>query len=392
MELLKKFSYFLFVLLVVLGSFSCRKSNDEPDAPSVRKTLFMYMPWSGNLTSYFYDNISDMENAVARVGLKNERIIVFISTSASEAVMFELKYEGGKSVRETLKKYTSPAFTTENGLTSILNDMKSFAPAAEYAMVIGCHGMGWLPVYGTGSRSDIPFKPHWEYTDGPLTRYFGGLTPVYQTDITTLSGSISRAGLKMEFILFDDCYMSSIEVAYELRHVTDYLIACPTEVMAFGMPYSTLGQYLLGEPDYRSVCDEFYRFYSSYQYPYGTLGVTDCSELDAMAALMKEINSICTFDNSGNGSVQRMDGYDPVIFYDFGDYVRQLCAGHPGLLQAFDRQLAKVTPYVVHTEKFYSARSGPLPIHVFSGITTSAPSTNPQAAGWVNTSWYQATH
>lgn len=334
-----------------------------------------------------------MEDAVGRIGLENERIIVFISTSASEATMFELKYEDGKCTRETLKEYTSPAFTTEKGLTSILNDMKSFAPATEYAMVVGCHGMGWLPVYGTGSRSAVPFKPHWEYADGgPLTRYFGGLIPAYQTDITTLSGSLSRAGLKMEFILFDDCYMSSVEVAYELRHVTDYLIACPTEVMAFGMPYATIGEYLLGEPDYRSVCDEFYRFYSTYQYPYGTLGITACSELDAMATLMKKINETCSFDISGNGSVQRMDGYDPVIFYDFGDYVRQLCAGYPDLLQAFERQLAKVIPYMAHTEKFYSARSGALPIHTFSGITTSAPSTSPQAVDWGNTAWYQATH
>lgn len=42
----------------------------------------------------------------------------------------------------------------------------------------------------------------------------------------------------MEYILFDDCYMSSLEAAYDLRHVTRHLIACPTEIMAYGMPYS----------------------------------------------------------------------------------------------------------------------------------------------------------
>lgn len=44
--------------------------------------------------------------------------------------------------------------------------------------------------------------------------------------------------MKMEYILFDDCYMSSLEAAYDLRHVTRHLIACPTEIMAYGMPYS----------------------------------------------------------------------------------------------------------------------------------------------------------
>ena len=95
----------------------------------------------------------------------------------------------------------------------------------------------------------------------------------------------------MEYILFDDCYMSSLEVAYELRHVTNYMIACPTEVMVFGMPYSTIGKYLLSEkPDYKAICESFYQFYSNYQYPYGTLAVTDCSYLDELAELMKHIH------------------------------------------------------------------------------------------------------
>ena len=35
----------------------------------------------------------------------------------------------------------------------------------------------------------------------------------------------------MEYILFDDCYMSSIEVAYELKDVTKYLIGSTSEMM-----------------------------------------------------------------------------------------------------------------------------------------------------------------
>ena len=52
----------------------------------------------------------------------------------------------------------------------------------------------------------------------------------------------------MEYILFDDYYMSSLEVApmgYVMQ--STIRIACPTEVMVFGMPYSTIGKYLLSE-------------------------------------------------------------------------------------------------------------------------------------------------
>ncbi len=52
---------------------------------------------------------------------------------------------------------------------------------------------------------------------------------------------IVGAGVKMEYILFDDCYMSSVEVAYELKEATRFLIASTSEMMAYGMPYATVG-------------------------------------------------------------------------------------------------------------------------------------------------------
>lgn len=384
----------LFCLMaIVLFSAACQK--EESDKNSVcKKTLFMYLPWSTNLTSYFYTNISDMEEAVCENGLEDERIIVFLSTSSSEATMFEIVYEGDETRRVTLKEYDSPAFTTTEGLTAILNDVKSFAPARSYAMTIGCHGMGWLPVHSQRSSRGIidDFKPHWEYTDSWATRYFGGTTSTYQTEISTLAESLERVGMPMEYILFDDCYMSSIEVAYALRHVTDYLIACPTEVMAFGMPYAEIGKYLLGEPDYGTICREFIGFYTTYQYPYATFGITRCSELETLASLMKEINGRYVFDETAREDLQPMDGYTPTIFYDYGDYVSHLC-GDPVLLEKFREQLDHTVPYKAHTERYYAAAiNGTKPIRTFSGITTSAPSVNPRTADWVDTEWYRATH
>jgi hypothetical protein len=53
--------------------------------------------------------------------------------------------------------------------------------------------------------------------------------------------------------------MSTIEVAYDLRYVTDYLIGSTCEIMAYGMPYSIIGKNLtvlqqvtIGVKDYKS--------------------------------------------------------------------------------------------------------------------------------------------
>ena len=86
-----------------------------------------------------------------------------------------------------------------------------------------------------------------------------------------------------------------------------------------------------------------------------------------------------------------LDGYTPVIFYDFADYVLTLCSD-PVLTARFREQLERLVPYKTHTGKFYSRAKGSLPIHTFSGITISDPSTNPMALLKGTTSWYKATH
>ena len=303
--------YLTFAVLIIGSVLSSCSNDDEPEIPETQNTIFMYLPWSSNLTNYFYQNIRDMESNICQMGgLANDRVIVFMSTSSTEASMYEIEYKNGTSTHTPIATYSNYPFTTEEGLTSLLQDLKVCAPAKKYSMIIGCHGMGWLPVNASRALYSTE-KYHYEYENsGLLTRYFGGTTKDFQTDISTLSNAISNANLKMEYILFDDCYMSSIEVAYELKDVTDYLIASTCEVMAYGMPYATMGKHLLGIPNYKAVCDEFYKFYSTYDaMPCGTLSVTDCSELDEMAALMRYINQTYEFDETKISSLQRLDGY-----------------------------------------------------------------------------------
>lgn len=398
----------MLVMMPFLFLMSCGGS-DEPvkEEVSSEKTLLIYMPWSVNLTGYFYQNIKDMEACIEEMGgLSNERVIVFISTTATEASLFEIKYEKGSCQRIDLKSYTHPAFTIEEGITQILDDVMSIAPAQRYSMIIGCHGMGWLPVNSTrAERSQEKF--HWDYTDGPitrsftestndpLTRYFGGTSREYQTDISTLSAAIANTGQKMEYILFDDCYMASIEVAYELKDVADYLIASTCEVMAYGMPYATMGKHLLGTPDYKAVCEDFHNFYSNYSTPCGTLSVTDLSRIEDMAALMREINSDYIFDDYQRGQLQILDGYTPTIFYDFGDYVGQLLLQNnapESLREEYELRLNRLVPFRTNTEYYYSALKGAIKINTYSGITTSDPSVSMRAGDKNNTKWYYATH
>lgn len=157
------------------------------------------------------------------------------------------------------------------------------------------------------------------------------------------------------------------------------------------MPYAEIGQYLIGKVDYAGICDGFYSFYSTYSTPCGTIAVTDCSELDNLATIMKEINHRYTFDPSLTSSLQRLDGYYPVIFFDYGDYVSKLCPDET-LVARFNEQLNRTVPFKRNTEYFYSMSRGEVKINTFSGITISDPSTHSLASKKEETAWYAATH
>ena len=352
----------------------------------------MYMPWSTNLVPYFRQNIADIETAIEKNILGNNRFIVFFMSSPTRATLFELKYKKGTCVRDTLDEYvyTDPVFTTAAGITSILNDVIDIAPANRYSMIISSHGMAWIPVSASRTRG-FKQKEYWEYEGVPSTRWFGGTSSEHQVDITTLAEGITAAGIKMEYILFDDCYMSSIEVAYDLKEVAHYLIGCPTEIMAYGFPYAIITPHLIGNVDYHNLCNDFIAFYENYSTPCGTIGVTDCSQVENLALVMKEINRQYPFDPALLNSIQRMCGYSPVRFFDLGDYVSKLCPDG-NLLSVFKAQLERTVPLRGHTAEYYSASIGSVPIQSYSGVTTSDPSTSPSTSLKTETAWYKATH
>ena len=463
---IKKICDFIIATLFIVVGVSC-SNGDSPDGPDVPvtpvgQTVFMFFPWSNSLLSDFRRTVEDMQTVVAQRSMKDERIMVFMATSEREAVLFELKKQNGRCFTDTLQRYSDRPFTSRQWLTSLFSEVMTLAPASRYGMVVGCHGLAWVPVQGQrnarkrlgsqeridegdnlykeekideeelykeelykeerlleeerlerkkqGLSKDLP-QPndlmHFEVQGPVTTRFIGGTYPETQIETTDLADAMADAGLHTEYILFDACYMSSVEVAYELKDVTHYLIASPTEVLSYGFPYITMGKHLLGTPNYKGIVDSFISFYSSYNLPYGTVAVTDCTQLDALAAIAQQINAadaeqisaasegkLNTARSGKNvpNSVQIMDGYSPTLFYDLGHLMSLKDAGTV-LTAAFAEQLEKTVPYKGHTGQYFTAlKDAPVDIKHYSGLNTSQGSLNHMADRLSETAWYKATN
>ena len=399
-------------------------SSGESDPPVIDNelTILLYMPWTGSLSSeglypYLAENVESVCTAIEGMkGMTDYRLMLFISESYNKSKLYEITYNESraKCEKKLVKEYSGHEYTAVKGLTDILNEVKDHASAQNYAMVLGCHGTGWTfkdswhrypnyaketsPSLGEGPGVGIPYQNYDGVITPMHTRFFGSVSDIstFSTDIPTLAQAIANAGMKMEYILFDDCYMANVEVAYELRNVTDFLLASTSEVMAVGVPYYSMWASLASvTPGYVDAVSAFDRFYRDYVMPYGTFSAIDCHQMDELATAMREINLKYKLSDEALHSIQVLDGFYDPIFFDMGDYLEKLCTGSVDYSYVVTLMESAVCSKCSTPQIYSFLYNSPtfIDVNTFSGITISDPSINSVALdGKEKTSWWKATH
>ena len=413
----KLFTLFICSISLAMTFTGC--SEEAFDTDSVNKqTILVFYPWTGSKSStellgYLQNNIDSIcDGIIDRKGLNNSRVLVFLSDKYNHSTLYDLQYNATtKSVdRVPLKEYEGASYASAEGIADILNEVKTKASALNYALIVGVHGCGWTyasdwsryPYYARPSVtrpsdnnfSGIQFGPD---PNAPLTRFFGSVSLAENAmDISTLAEGIRESGLKMQYILFDACYMSNIETAYELKDVTNYMIASGSEIMAAGLPYRSMWSYLNSStPNYSSIVSTSVNFYKNSSAPFCNLAAIDCRQVEKLASVMKDINAEYQLSASVSlDSIQHLDGFRPNLFYDLETYVDSL---HPSgyLLDQFKNQLKLTIKASDHTEEAYTCiySSDSFKIKNYCGITISDPSQHSVAIkGKEKTGWWKATH
>lgn len=402
----------------------CSADAGESVSETTEQTILLFFPWTGSASSegllpFIMTNLDDIYAAIkSRGGLRECRLMLFLSETYRKSKLSEVVYDASKMACKTklIKEFTGQEYTTQEGLKEILNEVKSHAPAQKYALMVGCHGLGWTfkdswryyPYYAkaagwTGMKQEdtgepIPYANYHGQLTEMHTRFIGSLTDIetYSIDIPTIAQAIAGAGMKMEYVLFDDCYMANVEVAYELRNVTNILLASTSEVMAIGVPYSSMWAHLAsGTPSYERAISVFNTFYRSYAMPYGTFSAIDCSKMDELAEAMRHINASNTLTDEELTEIQVLDGFYEPIFYDMGDYLNKFCTDIWDYSQV-ESILERAVISKCNTDQIYSFLYNTpryIDVNTFSGITISDPSINSVALdGKEKTAWWKATH
>lgn len=387
----------------LLLNLSCNNHKGEDEKPHTQTLIFYFAGTS--LTFYYYKNISALKDALRGDIKGDSRVMLFFQQSEKNSgEIIELTYENGLCEEKKLATHQLPERMDADGLSHILKDIMRLAPADSYSLIIGSHGTGWVPIDGQmdGAVQSATLDAHtapatyWQRTGEEMTRYLGEDTnPQNAFDIPTLSQAITKTGVKMEYILFDACFMANVESAYELRNNTKYIVGSVCEIMGSGFPYTTVLPCMLTNRgtgyDLDGVCRAFNTFYDdNYGYS-GSISLIDCSQLEALAAEMKRVNLGAQREYNID-DLQFYEGQVRHIFFDLGDYVDAVC-GNAQLKTSFQQQLDRTVVKKYTLDKYYSAYgvSGKYEITSYSGLNTSAPATV-YVNDYKQTSWYKATN
>lgn len=366
-----KVFYFLILFFVIV---SCKKEPVEVVYEEGRRTVFVYMAADNNLSGHAYKNIKAMSDVSEKI--KNNNLIVYLDTDEFEKTPRLLKIVNGKDGYKVLKTYQKQNSASKEVFQRVMRDMLDLTKSEEYGLVLWSHGNGWLP-------SEVPVS------------YSFGLDKTDKMEINDLVSAIP-ANL-FDFILFDACYMGSIEVLYALRNKTPYIIASPMEILAKGFPYHLIVEdmFKTPSPNLRGICEKYYNHYNSLQGTLKTAGVAliNTAALEPLAKEMKYVIDVYrpSIEKADITKIQKLDTYPNSITFDFVDMLDNLIP--VGLSNKIKINVNNVVRYKANTPKFKPTHKDEFDINKFCGISTYIPISLYNKylnKDWAETEWAKA--
>lgn len=262
-------------VMTALTFVSC-DSSDEPDRvePTAPRTVLVYMVADNSLGRDSLDraDIKEMLIAAGNGDIGRGRLIVYNAAAGTDdgvtPKLLEITAEGQK----TLKEYTDAATVYSvdiKRVRQVIADVKRLAPAREMGLVLWSHGSGWR---------ETPSSRSWGEDRGATMK------------ISSLAKALE--GENFCFIYFDCCLMATVEVAYELRHVTPVIVASGTELIDEGMRYDlNVPVFFAPELDMVAAARNTFEYYDKRfgRYRTCTMSVINTAGLDRLAAVTRTI-------------------------------------------------------------------------------------------------------
>lgn len=392
----------LFVGLLAILS-ACGDDDDEKRGEQLR-TVLVYIAGDNSLRSFATEDMAEMTEGMQYVNDKSYNLLVYIDNGSNSKLVRLKRDKKGNVVQDVIAAYEGRNSVDVSNMKEVINTAFSEYPAQSYGMVLWSHGEGWL-----------------EY-ENPKTRWWGQDTggKDYRMNIFDLREALSVAP-HLDFILFDACFMQSVEVLYELKEYANYIIGSPTEIPAPGAPYQKVIPAMLSSTTTAvGIGKAYFDFYADENLYTGDLprgwnlgdpwtagvsvSVVNTSMLEQLANSTYEIIPKYIKDRQpiAVSNILCYDcRYSTRYYYDFDGLIRSL-GSESDEYAAWKSVYDAAVPYWKTTPNNYSSYVGSFSMSGAAGLSTyifrasNENAVNPfyrqslqwySAAGWNETGW-----
>lgn len=276
---------FVIVLIVVLLN-----SNSILATRNGKRTIMIYMVGSNLESEYGAATIDLNEMVNSKADFENINLLVYTggsknwrteNISSNENAVFKVNANG----IEKVKTYPKNEMGKSSTLLQFLNFTYDNYKAESYGLIFWDHGGG--PIHGYGLDE------------------FNTSNSLSINEIRAALASSRFNNQKLEFIGFDACLMSSIEVAHSVKDYAKYMIASEESEPGDGWNYEFLGDIKResnGQDIGKIIIDSYASYYSKYNTNGITIALMDLSKVkdveEKINNLFNSIDSNLNFDFS----------------------------------------------------------------------------------------------
>lgn len=282
------------LLIISVLYFSCQKEEITQLAKKQPVTL-VYMIADNDLSAYAVKDINEMEQGISPNA--NEKLLVYVDTSASAGlpshpVLLEIRHDSSTEIKSKIL-YVYPEQNSANPsvFEQVLKDAFSFygENVQTKGLILWSHANAWLPENYT---IDNNRKNQKNLENQPLFKSFGKDDTPKTSAMEIIDLAEILKPYHFDYLLFDACFMASIEVLYELKNVADFFIASPAEILADGFPYHQVIPYLIDNQDFEKVVKAYYNYYNNQRgaYQSATITLVESKFLNSLADFCKNIH------------------------------------------------------------------------------------------------------
>lgn len=252
--------YLLTLIAGLLLFTSCKDDKKDDNSSICQRTLICYVCGDNNLSSDAKENITSLILQGSKEIGKDNMIVVVVDNQKTNPTLIHVRNgEYTKSEPYETDFYMTDPEKMRQILTYIMNEYKSNS----YALLLWGHSTGWMM-----ERDTIAYANTRGYGPDNIGETGSGINK--WINYTAMANVFSQLPAKFDVIIGDICLLQCVEIAYELRNYTNYIVGAPSEVPGYGLPYDSVIKYMFGssEEDYKVLANAIYNnTKGSYQVP-----------------------------------------------------------------------------------------------------------------------------